>query len=283
MDPAMYGMGRLPIREKHPFFENVGKSLRILLHWPNLSAIVKIFNMRLTVRKLEKSFNEICKKASPYGWDENHISYTLMERLRDIFEKRRIRFNRWSKIVDWQSFKNKGQQETKFGDIAIIVTIQFSSGEKLRGVACLEAKRDFPSGNFESIDLTQLTRIHGNLPYSQLLLYTQAANNLPLKFPDAKTWLSHFWVSPLNTAVAKLPQLASSANRNVLRVSFPFSNFLMARIFWGHDLDYRGDVVQEIAQGINRYFEPVFLGVVNVYYDNQRPIPFDLAEIWEPI
>jgi hypothetical protein len=64
-----------------------------------------------------------------------------MKRLREIFARRIIHFNNWSKIVDWRSFKNRGKQETNYGDIALLVHVQFSSGEYLKGVSNIEAKR----------------------------------------------------------------------------------------------------------------------------------------------
>lgn len=54
---------------------------------------------------------------------------------------------------------------------------------------------------------------------------------LQLKFPDEKTWLSHLWVSPLNTTVVKLEQLNPNANKSVLRTAFPFAMFLSASFF----------------------------------------------------
>lgn len=239
--------------------------------------------MKSTIDKLEHIYREICAGSYPHEWDENHISFLLMKRLRKLFGNRRIQFNTWSKIVDWRSYKNRGKQERDFGDIALIVTIQFSTGEVLRGVACLEAKRDFRSGNFESMDMSQLQRIHANLPYSHLLLYTHATTELQLKFPDGNTWRSHFWVSPLNTAIVKLAQLNMSQNVDVLRTALPFSMFLSSRIFWGLDLDFREQVLQDIVERINKVIDPAYLGVINVYYDHQEPLPIELSSTWEEI
>lgn len=239
--------------------------------------------MKPTIKKLEQVYREICAESYPQEWDENHLSFLLMKKLRELFGNRRIHFSKWSKIVDWKSFKNRGHQERDFGDIALIVTIQFSSGEILRGVACLEAKRSFPSGNFESMDMDQIRRLHGNLPHAHLLLYTHSRMELQLKFPDSDTWQSHMWVSPLNTAIVKLAQLRASSNKDVLRTAFPFSMFLTARIFWGLDLDFREEIFQDIVDGMNRVIDPAYLGVINVYYDGQRPLPIVLPAVWAEI
>jgi hypothetical protein len=239
--------------------------------------------MRNTVRALEAIFSEICTSSTPYEWDENHISFLVMKELRKLFSKRVISFNSWSKIVDWRSFKNRGKQETNYGDIALIVTVQFSSGETLRGVACIEAKRSYKSGNFESLGTEQLNRIFMNLPYSHVLLYHHDKQQLQQKFPDESTWTSHFWISPINTARQIVDQTNSGDNWKVLRTSFPFTMFLTGRIFWGFDLDYRDEILNDILSGENNIINPAYLGIINVYYDHQRPLNIILPEKWEEI
>jgi hypothetical protein len=239
--------------------------------------------MRKTVDKLESIFSEICKNSYPYEWDENHISLQLMKQLRLLFSNRTINFNEWSKIVDWHSFKNKGKQETNYGDISLIVTIQYSSGEIFRGIVNIEAKRDFDSNNFESVDQLQLTRVFSNAPYSHLLLYTHNIQELQQKFPDESTWKSHMWVSPINTARNMFKQTSKTDNWKVLRTSFPFTMFLTSRIFWGFDLDFRDEIIKDIEDGLNKIINPSYLGIVNVYYDHQSPIEVELSNLWEQI
>lgn len=239
--------------------------------------------MKHTVRTLEELISEICDSSTPYEWDENHITFLLMKELRRIFSKRVISFNRWSKIVEWRSFKNRGRQETSYGDIALLVTVQFSSGEMLRGFAGIEAKRSYSSGNFESASTEQLDRIFNNLPYSHLLLYHHQQQELQQKFPDDATWKSHFWISPVNTARQLLAQTSTGDNWKILRTSFPFTMFLTARIFWGFDLDFRSEVIDDILSGKNKIIDPAFLGVVNIYYDHQRPVIVNLPDKWEEI
>jgi hypothetical protein len=239
--------------------------------------------LKQTVNRLESIFSEICNDSFPEEWDENHLSFLLMKKLREIFSRRTIHFTNWSKIVDWRSFKNRGKQETNYGDIALLVHVRFSSGEYLKGVANIEAKRSFNSGSFESVDLIQLGRLLGNLPYSHLLLYNHERTELQLKFPDEQTWKSHLWISPINTANQIFRQISLNDNWKVLRTSFPFTMFLTSRIFWGFDLDFRDELYQDIVQGINRLVNPSYLGIVNVYYDGQSPIDIRLSDLWEKI
>ncbi|MGV8017841.1 MAG: hypothetical protein AB2L26_06590 [Ignavibacteria bacterium] len=239
--------------------------------------------MKITVGKLELLFSNICSTAYPYEWNENYITYYLMNELRKLFRNRIIYFNNWSKIVDWQSFKNTGKQETNYGDIALLVNVQFSSGEILKGVASLEAKRDNNDGIFKSFDSSQLTRILSNLPYSHLLLYTHSKYELQQKFPDESTWKSNMWVSPINTASQIVNQVSLDDSWKVLRTSFPLSMFFTSRIFWGLDLDFRKEIIIDIETGINKIINPSFLGVVNIYYENQQPVYQNLSDQWEQI
>ncbi len=239
--------------------------------------------MRRTVEILESTINRICASSYPYEWDENHITFSLMKELRSIFGNRVIQFNTWSKIVNWKSFKNRGITETEYGDISLIVNVQFSSGEVLKGVVNIEAKRDYDSSSFEALKAEQLDRIHKNAPYSHLILYTHEPQKLQLKFPDESTWKSNMWISPINTAKQLIQQTTTNENWKVLRTSFPFTMFLTSRIFWGFDLDFRDDLYKDIADGLNKIVRPDYLGIVNVYYQNQNPIPTNISPDWEEI
>jgi len=239
--------------------------------------------MQSTVFNIEQAIAEVCGTSFPYEWDENYLSLQLMKELRRIFSHRIIHFQEWSKIVDWKSYKVKGTLEKKFGDIALIVNIQFSSNEILKGVAFLEAKRSFNSENFESLDQAQLNRIKESAPYAHLLLYNHKPQIFNLKFPDDQLWSSHIWTAPLNTAISLNDQLTFKDTWKLLRISLPFSSFLTSRIFWGHDLDYRGDIYKEVETGTSNLFPTTFLGVVNVYYGNQDALSNEIGDSWEEI
>ena len=206
-----------------------------------------------------------------------------MKELRNHFSNRIINFQNWSKIVDWKSYKNRGSNEQKFGDISLLVNVQFSSGEILKGVAFLEAKRSYKDNNFEAIKQEQLIRIRDEVPYSQVLLYNSAEQELQLKFPDEATWKSHFWVSPINTAQELNRQLSTNDTWKILRTSFPFSSFLTSRIFWGFDLDFRKEVYDDIESGINKIVKSEYLGLVNVYYEGQNLVANKIGNNWEEL
>lgn len=239
--------------------------------------------MEKSVLFLEQIFNDICRNSYPHEWDEDHVTFQLMRALRNLFGNRVIHFNGWSKMVQWQSFKNRGKQETSSGDIALLVNIQFSTGENLKGVVSIEAKRSFNNGSFASMEQPQLDRIYGNLPHSQLLLYSHRTETYPLKFPDSSSWSSHMWITPINTAKELNKQIKIEDNWKLLRTSLPFTKFLTSRVFWGLDLDFREEVYRDIVSGIDRVVDPAYLGVVNVFYEGQEPVEIALSEIWQEI
>lgn len=240
--------------------------------------------MQKLVQELENTFLRIVNDNYPLEWDENHITYSLMQALRKTFTKRRVDYDGFSKNIEWFSYKNKGKSESAAGDISLIVNIQFSSGEVLKGVAFLEAKRDNADGYFESLNISQLQRIHEDLPYSHLLLFLHKQAEYPLKFPDESNWESTMWTSPNNTAIKKIQQLSKRNNSRILRASLPFSMQLVSRYFWGHDLDYREtsfNLALDGLKNIKGFKPPEFLGVINIYYDGQSPINVQVGDSWD--
>ena len=90
------------------------------------------------------------------------------------------------------------------------------------------------------------------------------------------------WVSPVNTSRQLLRQTGND-NWKVIRTSFPFTMFLTSRIFWGLDLDFRQDIIDDLILGINKIVNPSFLGIVNVFYNGQRPIEIKMSVLWQRI
>jgi hypothetical protein len=70
---------------------------------------------------------------------------------------------------------------------------------------------------------------------------------------------------------------------SALRVSFPFSMYITSRLFWGLDLDFRDDPYQLALAGLGEFGPPRYLGIINVYYEGQAPLPVNVGDAWEPI
>lgn len=233
--------------------------------------------------EIEHVIDAICERTKRHSWDENHISYLLVEELGRLLSDHRVHFKGWSKVVRWQAYKNKGKIENAHGDIALLLNIQFSTKEVLRGVAFLEAKREYEPEMFGSLKLEQVDDILANTPYSQLLLYYRDKLKWPVKWPGSDEWESHMWISPLNSVSPLLRQLAPRHNGKVQRICLPFSMFLTARAFWGLDLDYRQELYDNIAFANQAPDAPDFLAVIDIYYDGQAPLRTALGVTWERI
>jgi hypothetical protein len=239
--------------------------------------------MNELIPELEEIFTSVTAGNYPMEWDENHVTFSLMREMRALFPSRTIRYRGFEKTVSWISYKNKGKTETRYGDISLLINIQFTSGEKLTGVAFLEAKRDSDRGNFDEIRVPQLERIVQNAPYAHLLLYAHSAESLPIKFPDDSDWKSHIWASPVNTALPKLRQCEHAENAKILRVCLPFSMLLTSRFFWGLDLDYRKESIELAINGLPNLPAPQYLGIVNIFYRGQAAVEVALPDNWEQI
>lgn len=240
--------------------------------------------MRNIINEIEKKISNICvQEYRGNRWDENNISFRLVEALQTIFDGKQINYAHFKKKITFKAYKQSGKNETNYGDIAFLVNIQFSSGEILQGVAFLEAKRLFNSGYFESMDLNQLERLKLNAPYSQLLQYYPKEKNFILKFPEPSDYSSCMWVSPINTSHEIIKQLQLKDNHNIIRTSFPLSQFFIGRILWGKDLDYRKDLYDEVVNGIVSRVNPKYLCVLDTYYPDQKPTRTVVSDFWQKI
>lgn len=240
--------------------------------------------MRKLAGEIERLVHQVC--ANEYQnarWDEDNISYRLVEGLQNLLNGRQIDYDHFRKNVSLKAYKQQGAQETAHGDIAILVNIQFSDGETLKGVAFLEAKRLFNSGYFESIDLNQLARIRDNVPYAQVLQYYPSPAPFLLKFPFDSGFRSSMWVAPINTSHELLKQIPAKDNHKVIRVSFPLSQFITGRILWGKDLDFRPELYDDVLKAVDKKINPKYLCVLHTYYLNQRPLETIVGDTWKRI
>ncbi len=237
--------------------------------------------MENLVQELEYLVNKTCIKEYSEGrWNEDHISYLLVKGLQTILDGNEINYNHFKKKVSFKAYKQDGTMEEENGDIALLVNIRFSSGETLRGVAFLEAKRLYNSGHFDSIRVDQLENIRDNAPYSQLLQYYPCPNQFMVRFPDVTWFRSCMWVSPIQTACEMLRQMPVSRNESVIKVSLPLSQFIVGRILWGKDLDYRKNIYDEVLNAISEKIKPKFLCIVDTYYPNQQKLETIVGDRW---
>lgn len=207
------------------------------------------------------------RRAHPAAWDEDHITYSIIEQL--AVKLRRISiidFQRPFKAL-WDPWKLRGTPEKSFGDLGIVVRIQTWEGETIEGVALLEAKkRSLGKNVFEAMRLDQLKRIQSNAPNSRLLLYDYdqiigfednisalgvASNRFLRDWPYGhphQTAFSH--VVALPTSIALVGKMKNS---RLYKFSIPFSVQLCSRYLRGYDLEYDPKAVSIVKGFADKY------------------------------
>ena len=110
--------------------------------------------------RLERSITEIIRKCHPASWDENHISFSLVD---GLFDRHRVEtvagLDRPFKII-WDFRKLRRPEETDFGDIAVLVRLTTWAGETVEGVGVIEAKRrNLGGSSFAAATTKQLKQI----------------------------------------------------------------------------------------------------------------------------
>lgn len=221
---------------------------------------------------LELNIQEEIENAYPFEWSEDYLSLRLAKALRELSYSQVEYINQRNNVLIIP-FKLKGTNENKFGDIAIIMDIEFKDGDKLKGVAFLEAKMMYDNSNeYGALKKDQLERIYSNAPNSRLLLYnynhmstlapsglgtskvTGGSSLLP-KFP-----VTYCSVLPVNTAL-ELKQ----KNDRLHKASIPLSYQFSFRYLFGMDLEFDQDKIQS-AQGYlqEKYGVPSYVVAVSV-------------------
>ena len=204
-------------------------------------------------QNIELLINDLVQENSALNWDEDFLTRKLLAAIKEKLDGSIIS-ELGNKVIFLTPFKLKKTLENKYGDIAIIVKINYDDGDSLNGVAFLEAKRKYKeSGHYDAIHWGQLKRIYGYAPHSQLLLYdyrdiTDFAPNalVSRKNPtDSNPMLqipvTKFVVAPIN----KVLQLKHKSEK-LYKLSLPFSYQLGYRYLNGFDLDYNSTVLDAV-------------------------------------
>lgn len=217
-------------------------------------------------------------KNCPRDWDEeNHLTRSVLRVLRDEFSDVEVGRIFPQLSIKWDAFKLSGGVETLYGDIGVLVRIQFGDSHPLEGVAFLEAKRAFfhpnyenaTRGTFDSMTWDQLRRQDANTPFHRVVLYDchrkRGADGSPIDFAFCTT-LPTPHVLALGTT-----------DREIQRFGEPFGMCLAARYFRGYELDYREETITAIKGFANSKFGVEYLVVASVRIDGEAT--FDLRQM----
>lgn len=243
------------------------------------------------VWSVERAISESVAKCSPRAWNEDHISYTWVDAMRNT--KRYLGVSgKWPRPfhIAWDAFKADGSLEESNGDIAFLVKQTFPNKSELVGVAFLEAKRVYDSGYFEKLDWKQLNRQSANSSSHRLLLYdtTDATMNWPwhmaafwpYPFPhpffDELLYVAEHDYNRFSTrASVCLPQQAiayRTKTRQLHELGVPLSHQVCLRYFMGHDLDYNPKLVSEVSNGIAGGVDYLFVAHVRYGQEGEASI-----------
>ena len=228
------------------------------------------------LRDLEIILREKISDHYPVDWDEDTITRNTLKELRISFKAISISGLKSRMRIQWSAFKLTGKSETKFGDVALLVNITYQNGDRIEGVAFLEAKkRKINTTKFGAIKIRQLSKIFRNTPFSMVLLYdyedvTEFANiySKPFIFDN---W---FKCKPCTRSVVVPTNIVLETQQKDTRLykySLPFSHQLFFRHLHGFDLDFRNKITN-IAKGYNPSKGiPTYLIVACVAFGKTEP------------
>lgn len=215
--------------------------------------------------QIENVIRNSINSVSGHEWDEDFITLNLLRDIRKELSGTRL-FGRDSRGgIDWEIYKLKGTFENKYGDIALVVNINYKDGTSINGAAFLEAKkRDWRKTTFGAMNIPQAKRILKNAPRSQYLLYDyeEITNflNGSMYLEEISPYHHRRGMSvqfapvtravcvPLNLAVA-----TASKDTILYRHGVPLSQVLSNRYFQGLDLEF-DDQAKNIATGFLTQF-----------------------------
>ena len=229
---------------------------------------------------IEELINELVQENVVLDWDEDYITRKFLYELQRKLNGNLIT-DLENRVVFLTPFKLKKTVEKKFGDIAIIVNIEYGDKDNIEGIAFLEAKRKYKeSRNFDALDWKQLERIYGNAPHSQLLLYdfrdvTEFAStglvtkkNATASSPMNQLPVTKFVTVPINKAIQ-----VKQKNERLYKLSLPISYQIAYRYMNGFDLDFTNDKLSEVKGDFAKNYEntdlevPSYLIYINIVPD----------------
>jgi hypothetical protein len=229
------------------------------------------------IHQIENLLVEHVKENYRADWDEDFITRSILKGIRQELNLANVVDFKDKIRINWVPYKLTGKAENKFGDIAILVNISYRDGDKIEGVAFLEAKKKRPGHiKFEEIRFVQLKRIRKWAPSSMILLYDYDDIMQFSDFLFAGDLYRGWNYKPYTFAVV-IPTgiVIQTAKRDttLYKFSLPFSYQLVFRYFNGLDLEFRNTPL-EIAKGYARDKGlPAYLVTVSITQGKAEPEP----------
>lgn len=245
--------------------------------------------------KIENILETEVIKLLPGYWNEDLLTYNFLISLTRELSITQIEDQKGTLNVKINAFKQSGSlAETKFGDIAVIIRINYPDGEILEGVGFLEAKkRKVDSTRFDTVKVRQLKTINKNAPRARLLLYDyEPFTGFINTYFEEEIYYRHDFkilrVRPTTYSVAVPINLALAVGHydtKLYKFGLPFSHQLTFRYMNGHDLEFDKSILDATKgfadrQRLSNYIIAITIGAGK--NDNVSDIKIN-SEYWEKI
>lgn len=212
--------------------------------------------------RLERTISEVIRTCHPATWDENHITFSLVDHL---FKRHKVEsiegLDRPFKII-WDFRKLRRPEETDFGDIAVLVRLTTWASETIEGVGLLEAKRrNLGDSSFAAAKTSQLKHILGKAPSAQLLLFdyenvTSCMDNC-VGLADGRYYNHRIYPSGPFTHCVSVPigvaLQRGKYNTDLHKFGVPLSYQLSARYFRGFDLETNAQTLAAVKGNVAKH------------------------------
>ncbi|MGO4004966.1 hypothetical protein ABVN23_28355 [Pseudomonas fluorescens] len=203
------------------------------------------------VSAIADSFNDAAQGA----WQENNITTAVLKAIQS--NGKLLEWDDCAQRVKWEAFKLSGENETAFGDIALLVKVWLTPTESIDGVAFYEAKRQYyndkwDATGFQSLDIEQISRFGKVTHASQVLLYDV---NLVDELISATAVPTALAIPLVKKGKGKV------AGQSLLKFGRAFINPL-ANNLRGYELDFNSNSVSSMKQWLASHQPPHI--VINV-------------------
>jgi hypothetical protein len=233
-------------------------------------------------KKIEHAISEVIMdiiQDNLNNWDEDYITLDILKAIRRNFREVTIQYSKKKLIkikTNFFKFNRKLKAEEKYGDIAIIVNLDYDDGESIKGVGLIEAKR-INAGTFSAIKVNQLDRIYKNAPHAYLMLYDHERIDKDENFKNYLGTKSSCFDSPLYASLVpiNLARKFHKFNRKLYRFSTAFSYQFAYRYIHGLDLEFSDDIIQA-AKGyqLNERYPPQHIIQISVKHTQFEDAPY---------
>ena len=239
--------------------------------------------------QIQSSVDEIISNCPEVDWNENLLTYKLIENLRYILSNYKM-----PGIIDYYSenkfnfeaYKLTGNAEQSHGDIAIVVNRKFGRSNKpISGVAFYEAKASalglYRSSHYPSFCIQQLRRLVTNTPKLNYLLYSKESKKVNSRdWPTIEEPTSQYneWNSDgsyANAITIDANFLKESRNLEMATrtVGLPFGEHFVNRVLSGRELDYSRSVDKTLKRWL-KYTRRSAPYVISVSVQEEFSEPF---------